>query len=148
MQSAECRCLLAHLQRLEQRRFGGVHHFDVVLVRARGRDHVDHLFDRVDVGVRHIALGIRQRVGGVELAPAGLLAFLDGFDAHAASAIGTHRGGFKYHLARFIDLAIGPGHGIDVGQVAGNDVQALRLRADGAARDAENSAGKTLSGYG
>ncbi len=37
-------------------------HFDVVLVRARRRDHVDHLLHRVDVAVGHVAVGVGLRV--------------------------------------------------------------------------------------
>jgi hypothetical protein len=46
--------------------------------------------------------------------------------------------GLEHHLAGLVGLAVGAGHGIHVGQVAGHHVQALRLRADGAARDIED----------
>src|SRR6218665_1115715 len=57
--------LLAQLQRLEQQRLGRVHDLDVVLVRARGGNHVDHLLHGVHVGMRHIALRVGQGVAGV-----------------------------------------------------------------------------------
>src|SRR5690606_10012072 len=52
---------LAELQRLQRELLRRVHHFDVVLVRTRRRDHVDHLLDDVDVALRDVAVGIGQR---------------------------------------------------------------------------------------
>src|ERR1700719_1928706 len=43
----------AQLQNLLQQAFGRVHHVHVGLVAARGRDHVDHLLDRIDIRHRH-----------------------------------------------------------------------------------------------
>src|SRR5215216_4034964 len=49
---------LAEPQRGEQQLFRGVHDLDVVLVRARGGDHVDHLLDDVDGGRVDVTLGV------------------------------------------------------------------------------------------
>jgi hypothetical protein len=46
--------------------------------------------------------------------------------------------GLEHHLARLVGLAVGAGHGVGVGQVAGHHVEPLGLRADGAAGDAED----------
>src|ERR1039458_438674 len=57
--------LLSQLQRREQHVARGVQHLDVVLVGARGRDHVRHFLDHVDVRCIDIPLRIRQRIAGV-----------------------------------------------------------------------------------
>jgi len=129
---------LAHLQGLEQQPLGRVHRLDVVLVGARGGDHVHHLLDRVHVGVRHVALAIGQRVARVEHAPPRGLAFLNVGDAHAGIAWLAHGRGLEHHLTRLVGVPVGAGHGIHVGQVAGHHVQALRLRADGAGGNVED----------
>eukprot|EP01038_Epipyxis_sp_PR26KG_P015997 gene15996-21707_t len=130
--------LLAHLQGFEEQRLGRVHDLDVVLVRARGRDHVDHLFHRVHVGVAHITFRVGRRMGGLEHAACRGLVFLDAADLHAGRRRGVHQHGFKSDLARLVGLAVGAGHGVGVGQVTGHHVEPLRLRADGAARHVED----------
>ena len=73
------------LQRLQQQAARRVHDFDVVLVRARGRDHVDHLLHRVDVAVGDVALGVGAGVLGVVHAAAGAVVLGDRRHAHAGA---------------------------------------------------------------
>src|SRR5438105_788928 len=127
-----------HLQRLEQQRLRRVHDLDVVLVRTRGRDHVDHLLDRVDVAVGDVALGVGARVLGVVHAPAGALVFADVADSDARCPHLAHQLGLEGDLARLVGLAVGAGDGVGIGEVGGDDVETLALRRDRTTGDIED----------
>jgi hypothetical protein len=124
---------------LLQQALGRVHHVHVGLVAARGRDHVDHLLDHVHVGHGHVAVVVGQRMIGVMQPPRRGAVLDDVGHPHAGgAALGVHHLRLEQHLTRLVRLPVGPGHAVGVGQVAGDHVEPLALRADCGAGDLEH----------
>src|SRR5690349_18145940 len=104
---------LAQPQRGQQQVLGCVHDFDVVLVRARGRDHVDHLLDHVDRGRVHVAVGVGERIARLVALRGRCLRLVDATDLHGGAAVGVlaERAGLQLRahrledrMARLVDL--------------------------------------------
>src|ERR1044072_8583736 len=123
---------LAQPQRGEEQVVRGVHDLDVVLVRARGRDHVDHLLDDVDRGRIDVAIGVGQRVAGLVALVGRGLRFVDAAHAHGGVGVGfagMRAGGeLRAHrladgVARLVDAFRRAADALGVGQGAGRGVQ-------------------------
>src|SRR5688572_11721391 len=146
-----CPSTLAQPQRGQQHVLRGVHHLDIVLVRTRRRDHVDHFFDHVDRGRVHVALGIGERVARLVTSRGRRLRFIDTGDAHRGVAalallcgagleLRTH--GFENRVARLVDTIRIAAHALGVGEIAGGGVQAHRLRRHARTRDIKGLEGR------
>src|SRR6185436_1392219 len=135
---------LAQPQRGQQQVLGCVHDFDVVLVRARGGDHVDHLLDHVDRRRVHVAVGVGEGIARFVALRRRRLRFVDAADAHRGAVVGVlaerarlqlraHR--LEDGVARLVDLVGIAAHALGIGEIAGGGVQAHRLRRHARSRD-------------
>src|SRR5689334_13437821 len=122
---------LAQPQRRQQQVLGCVHDFDVVLVRARGGDHVDHLLHGVDRGRVHVAIGVGQRVAGLVARQRRGRRLVDA--AHpdrgvrvVVLGVGAQRSAHRLEdgMPRLVDLGGVAADALGVGEIAGRGVQA------------------------
>src|SRR5712671_3383100 len=132
------------LQGGEHQFLGGVQNLHVVLVCARGRDHVRHLFDDVDVRRVDIAVFVRERIAWVVPFGRRGIVLHDPRDSHRCTARSVGRVGalsdsrlhcLEHGMAGLIDSAWVATDAVRVGQVAGHGVQPHGLCAEARTND-------------
>src|SRR5882757_11110485 len=140
------KCLsMAHRDGLEQQIARRVDGLDVGRKGTIGRDHVGHLFDRVDVRHEDVAVLVGERVVRLIAHGRRRLALHHAEHSHAdrgglaveSGFVRVHHG-LEYRVAGPIDLAFIAVDALGVGKIAGRGIQPYGLGIEGAAGDVEH----------
>src|SRR5882672_24659 len=132
---------LTESQGPEHQGLGRVDDLEVALIRARGGDHVRHLFHCVHVRRIDHAVLVRLRVARVVALDRRRDALGDAEHVDARERVAESTGGAKQRLARAIDVGGIARDVVHVREVARGQVQTERLRGERGAGDIERAEG-------